>query len=90
MTNQNFVGVKVGDVNGSAVANANNETVESRSNVVLMTENKAVEANTIHSAVFSSDIEKVYGLSGERRKKLMQGLREAITNLEDAGVKKYG
>ena len=36
------------------------------------------------------EIEKVYGLSGERRKKLMQGLREAITNLEDAGVKKYG
>jgi len=62
MSNQNFVGVKVGDVNGSAVANANNETVESRSNVVLMTENKAVEANTLHSAVFSSDIEKVYGL----------------------------
>jgi hypothetical protein len=62
MSNQNFVGVKVGDVNGSAVANANNETVESRSNVVLMTENKAVEANTMHSVVFSSDIEKVYGL----------------------------
>jgi Dockerin type I domain/Secretion system C-terminal sorting domain len=62
MTNQNFVGVKVGDVNGSAVANANNETVETRSNVVLMTENTAVEANTIHSAVFSSDIDKVYGL----------------------------
>jgi len=62
MINQNFIAVKVGDVNGSAVANVNEVSVESRSNVVLTAENRAVEANSIHTAVFSADVEKVYGL----------------------------
>lgn len=33
------------------------------------------------------EIEVIYGSSGEQRKKLMQGLRRAISNFEEAGVK---
>ncbi len=62
MTNQNFIAVKVGDVNGSATGNINSPATESRSNVTLTSENEAVSANTIHSATFSADIDKVYGL----------------------------
>lgn len=62
MINQNFVGVKVGDVNGSATGNAKDASTESRSAVQLIAEDKAVVANEIHTAVFSAEIDKVYGL----------------------------
>ncbi len=62
MTNQNFIAVKVGDVNGSASGNIGSGVVDTRSNVIFTTENQTVEANTVHTAVFSSDIDKVYGL----------------------------
>ncbi|MBK9737370.1 MAG: T9SS type A sorting domain-containing protein [Saprospiraceae bacterium] len=61
MTNQNFITVKVGDVNGSATANATSPT-ESRSNVVLTAHESAVKANDIQAVTFSADIDKVFGL----------------------------
>jgi hypothetical protein len=49
MTNQNFVAVKVGDVNGSVTTNVSNATVEARSNnnVVLAVAERAVEAGEV-------------------------------------------
>ncbi|MGB4958475.1 MAG: T9SS type A sorting domain-containing protein [Saprospiraceae bacterium] len=61
-TDQNFVAVKVGDVNGSASGNAADAITESRSNVVLTTEAKEVSANTVQSVVFNADVKQVYGL----------------------------
>ena len=34
------------------------------------------------------EVEAVYGLSTDQRKRLMRGLREAASNLEQAGIKK--
>jgi hypothetical protein len=62
MTNQNFVAVKVGDVNGSATGNANNAVTDNRSTVVLVGENTELTANSTQTVVFSADAEKVYGL----------------------------
>jgi hypothetical protein len=62
MNNQNFVSVKIGDVNGSATGNANEQAIESRSNVVLTADNQEVEANQVFVASFNADINKVYGL----------------------------
>ena len=34
------------------------------------------------------EVEKFFGSSAERRRKLMRGLREAAANLKEAGVKR--
>ncbi len=62
MPNQNFIGVKVGDVNSSSTGNARDLNTESRSAVQLTADDKTIVANEIHTAVFSADIAKVYGL----------------------------
>lgn len=61
VSNQNFIAVKVGDVNGSATGNASGNT-EARSNVVLSGKNAKLTANTVQSITFDADINEVYGL----------------------------
>jgi hypothetical protein len=62
MSDQNFVAVKVGDVNGSAITNVNSTSTESRSTVELVTENKALAVNESHSIVCSANADVVYGM----------------------------
>lgn len=62
MTNQNFVAVKIGDVNGSAAANATNGSTEVRTNVELTAENKTLKAGELHQVKFNADITKVQGM----------------------------
>lgn len=61
MTEQNFVSVKIGDVNGSAAANLNDFSTGSRSKVALKVEDQKLSANTKHTAKFSVDLDKIYG-----------------------------
>lgn len=61
-TNQNFVAVKIGDVNGSALANVANGTTEARSTAELITENKSVKSGELHNVVFNSELTKVAGM----------------------------
>ena len=62
MKNQNFIAVKIGDVNGTATANAQEGSTESRSNVALNAQNEHVSAGDIHTVTFSADVEDVYGM----------------------------
>jgi hypothetical protein len=62
MTNQNFIGVKMGDVNGSATGNANEANTESRNSVALTTENELIPANVPHTLVLDADVDAVVGV----------------------------
>ena len=62
MTNQNFVAVKIGDVNGSASGNVANSSTEVRSTVELTTEDKTVKAGEAHNIVLNSNITNVFGM----------------------------
>jgi hypothetical protein len=62
MTNQNFIGVKVGDVNGSATGSADNASTEVRNSIVLNAENEVLAAGVPHSIVLNAETEGVYGL----------------------------
>jgi len=62
MTNQDFVGVKVGDVNGSATGNFNTAATDSRSIVTLTSDNVELAANKVVPVTFSANTDNVYGL----------------------------
>jgi hypothetical protein len=62
MTNQNFIGVKVGDVNGSATANAGDVQTDTRTNIILTGENEEISANIPHTIVLNTEAEQVYGM----------------------------
>lgn len=62
VSNQDFIAVKVGDVNASAVANSNDTETESRSNAVLNATNTSLKAGELHSVVLSTEADEVYGL----------------------------
>ena len=62
MTNQDFVGVKVGDVNGSATGNIANATADSRSTVLLTSDDEVLTANTLVPVTLSANTDMVYGL----------------------------
>lgn len=62
MKNQNFIAVKIGDVNGSAVANAQDGNTETRSNVELAAQNEFVPAGSVQTVSFSTDVDDVYGM----------------------------
>lgn len=60
--NQNFVSVKVGDVNNSAIANAQENVAETRSIAYLNTSNAAVKQGEIHTLSLTLDnVDGVYG-----------------------------
>ncbi len=62
--NENFIGVKIGDVNGSVVANANSPSTEVRSSETLdlVFDNTSVFAgNTVRVDVSSSNFTEVFG-----------------------------
>jgi hypothetical protein len=64
MTNQNFIAVKIGDVNGNASTDVTNPTVESRSNndVNLTIAERAVEAGeTVAIPVTAANFNEVFG-----------------------------
>lgn len=61
-SNQNFIAVKVGDVNGSAKGNVNNNITDTRSSVVLNAQDTRISANEIKAVTFDADINEVYGL----------------------------
>ncbi len=61
-TSQNFVAVKVGDVNSSATGNIDNQETDTRSKAELYTENKSAVANELQSVVFDADLDQVYGM----------------------------
>lgn len=62
--NQNFIGVKIGDINGSATANIDGSSVESRSNNVLAFEIEPVTATMgqyFEVPVYANDFENIFG-----------------------------
>ena len=63
-----FIGVKIGDVNGSVISNANNVAIQSRSQrwpLVLEIEETELNANhIIRIPVFASNYENVTGWQG--------------------------
>jgi len=64
MTNQNFIAVKIGDVNGNASTDVTNPTVESRSNndVNLTIAERSVEAGeTVAIPVTAANFNEVFG-----------------------------
>ena len=61
-SNQNFVAVKVGDVNGSAVGNISNAVTDTRSTVELISDNINVAANKVHAITFDAQLKNVYGM----------------------------
>jgi hypothetical protein len=64
MTNQNFIAVKIGDVNGNASTDVTNPTVESRSNndVNLTIAERAVEAGeTVAIPVTAANFNEIFG-----------------------------
>lgn len=62
MINQDFIAVKVGDVNGSAIGNLNDKATDARSTVVLNAENVSLKANEVQAITFDADIDAVYGM----------------------------
>ena len=65
MSNQDFIGVKVGDVNGSVTANFQNVTTEERSSKVLNLnfDNRSVQRDEFVKLEITSDnFEAIYGL----------------------------
>lgn len=60
MFDQNFMAIKVGDVNNTASANAGGE-VESRSSITLNTEDVMLSAGQTREITFSTDASKIYG-----------------------------
>jgi len=62
MTNQNFVGVKIGDVNGTATSNANSLLTEQRSQVNLTTENVKLAAHQSHIVALAANVDNIYGM----------------------------
>lgn len=62
ITNQDFIAVKVGDVNGSASANSEDIVSETRSAVVLNAQDEKVLANESVAVSFNADIDNIYGL----------------------------
>ncbi len=62
MANQNLVGIKVGDVNGSVITNINDKPVDSRSILVLETENNLLNKGEVSDVVITSDVNEVYGM----------------------------
>ncbi|MCZ2100692.1 MAG: T9SS type A sorting domain-containing protein [Chitinophagales bacterium] len=62
MKNQNFVAVKIGDVNGTAKANIQSGSTETRSNVALTSQNAYAHAGEIQTITLSADVEDVYGM----------------------------
>lgn len=59
--NQNFVGIKVGDVNGSAKTNALDPNTEVRNVMVLETENTILDKDTRSDITLSADVREIYG-----------------------------
>jgi subtilisin-like proprotein convertase family protein len=62
--NQNFIGVKIGDINGSATANIGGSSVESRSNTVLTFEVEpvtATEGQYFEVPVYANEFENIFG-----------------------------
>jgi hypothetical protein len=61
--NVNFGGIKVGDVNGSAVANANSTSIESRNanTINLVADEASVEAGLVEVAFTAENFANVYG-----------------------------
>jgi hypothetical protein len=62
VANQDFIAVKIGDVNGSAIANSNDTDTESRSTVVLNATNASLKAGESHAVVLNTEADEVYGL----------------------------
>jgi hypothetical protein len=61
MADQNFVSVKVGDVNNSATSNAN-DGIESRSNNTLSSTDVLLTAQTSNEVSFDANTDNIYGL----------------------------
>ncbi len=62
MNNQNFVGVKVGDVNGTAQTNVNDISTDTRSIMVVEAQNEALSAGQMSDVVISTEANEVYGM----------------------------
>lgn len=62
MKNQNFIAVKIGDVNGTATANALDGTTDTRSTVELNAQNEIVNADKTATVTLSANVEKVHGM----------------------------
>lgn len=62
MTEQNFIGVKIGDVNGTATANANSPATEQRSQVELSAENMKLTAHQNHIVTLAANTDNIYGM----------------------------
>jgi len=62
MSNQNFVGVKVGDVNGTAKTNVKDISTDTRSILVLEAQNEVMNAGQMRDVVISTDANEVYGM----------------------------
>ncbi len=69
MTNQNFVAVKVGDVNNSAVSNANGTSTESRSTSYLSAEDVMTVPGELINVPLSLDLKNVHGFQFNLRVK---------------------
>ena len=62
MKNQDFIAIKIGDVNGTVVASAQDGSVDTRSQIELFAENEHVNVGEIHTITLSANVEEVYGM----------------------------
>lgn len=62
MKNQNFIAVKIGDVNGTAIANAQEGNIETRSTVELVAQDEYVHAGQLAIVNLSANVDKIYGM----------------------------
>jgi Secretion system C-terminal sorting domain/Dockerin type I domain len=62
MTNQNFISVKVGDVNNTAIGNINENSLENRNVVSLSTDDVMMINGTSQSITFAASADKIHGM----------------------------
>jgi hypothetical protein len=88
MNNQNFIGVKIGDVNYSAVANATENNLESRSgNFRWFVENQQLsKGNEISIPVYAAQETDLYGFQMEFKASNAEflGLKSGQLNLQES------
>ena len=83
MMGENFVAVKIGDVNGSAVTNVNSNNIDSRSSktIALSYDDKIIKAGETFDVALSTDLNDLFGFQLTMN---IPGLK--LTNIEGQGI----
>jgi len=92
MPNQNFVAVKVGDIDGNADTKLNDAKAETRTNLVMNATNEILIANVVSDVKLKADINDVYGMQFTLAldNAELVGVSVGSQKLSDSNVARFG